>query len=35
MSKYVIFWGVTGMLDPDTSKSFVKQSTPRSLKTNL
>lgn len=29
MSKHVIFSGVTGMLDADTSKSFVKQSTPR------
>lgn len=32
MNKYIIFWGVTGMLHPGTSKSFVKQSTPRSQK---
>lgn len=30
MSKYIIFWGVTGMLDPDSAKSFMKESTLRS-----
>lgn len=32
MSKYIIFWGVTRILDPDTSKSFCEEKCSKELK---